>query len=358
MKKTTFGLLLSFYTILIFESCDKSTPKTEELSDTQKEEKRYDLALTPKLELFKSISSEHDKHHNIHVMDKNVELIKLGHALYFETNLSLQGNNSCNSCHNLSTFGVDNLPTSPGDKGQNGDRNSPTVLNASLHASQFWDGRAKDVEEQAGMPILNPVEMAIPNEKYLIDKLSKSDLYTSLFKKAFPSAETPLTYKNLRVALGAFERELLTPSRFDKYLDGHHEALSLQEKKGLLIFINVGCTNCHSGVALGGNMFQKFGVHKNYWQVTGSKKIDVGRITVTKEATDKHVFKVPSLRNIDKTQPYFHDGSVSDLKRAVEIMADVQLNVKLSPEELDNITAFLKSLTGEVPAKYQQAPAF
>ncbi len=358
MKKTTFSLLLSLCTIFIFDSCDKSAPKAEELSDSLKEEKRYDLALASKLDLFKSISLEHDKHHNIHVMDKNPELIKLGHTLYFETGLSLQGNNSCNSCHNLSTFGVDNLPTSLGDKGQNGDRNSPTVLNAALHTSQFWDGRAKDVEEQAGMPVLNPIEMGIPNEKYLIDKLAKSDLYNTLFQKAFPNAGTPLTYKNLCAALGAFERELLTPSRFDKYLEGHHEALSLQEKKGLLTFINVGCTNCHSGVALGGNTFQKFGVHKNYWQVTGSKKIDVGRITVTNEATDKHVFKVPSLRNIDKTHPYFHDGSVSDLKKAVEIMADIQLNTKLSVEELDNVTAFLKSLTGEVPAKYQKAPTF
>jgi cytochrome c peroxidase len=225
-----------------------------------------------------------------------------------------------------------------------------------LHTTQFWDGRAKDVEEQAGMPILNPIEMAIPSKDFLVKRLSEDKLYAELFKAAFPNEKQALTYDNIAKAIAVFERQLLTPSRFDDYLNGNKSALSLQEKKGLTSFVNIGCVTCHSGALLGGNSFQKFGVHKNYWEATGSKNIDMGLFDITKGEYDKYKFKVPSLRNIAGTHPYFHDGSVKDLSRAVEIMADVQLNYPITKDEVDNIVAFLNALTGKVPEQYAKVP--
>jgi cytochrome c peroxidase len=283
--------------------------------------------------------------------------VKLGKVLYFDKRLSKEGNISCNSCHNLSTGGVDNLPFSPGDDGTLGGRNSPTVFNAAFHAMQFWDGRAKDVEEQAGMPILNPVEMMIPNEAFLIDRLKGIDVYKSLFAAAYPGESQPISYTNLRKAIGAFERTLVTPSRFDDYLNGNSQALSIEEKEGMQAFMDAGCITCHSGAQLGGNMFQKFGVHADYWTATGSAKVDEGRAEVTKAEVDKYMFKVPSLRNVEKTWPYFHDGSVKELEKAVAIMAEINLNKKLSDQEVGSIVTFLKALNGELPAGVADEPA-
>ncbi len=280
------------------------------------------------------------------------EKVALGKMLYFDVRLSKDNKISCNSCHNLEKFGVDNLPTSPGNDGKNGERNSPTTLNAALHIAQFWDGRAKDVEEQAGMPILNPIEMAIPSEEFLVKRLSGIEEYKEAFKKAFPDEENPLTFDNIRKAIAAFERTLITPSRFDKFLEGDLNALSEEEKKGLETFIDVGCITCHTGPLLGGNMFQKFGIHANYWEYTKSEKIDEGRYKVTNNEADKYVFKVPSLRNVEKTAPYFHDGSVQDLKEAVRIMAKVQLGKDLTDEQVNAIVQFLKSLTGEIKSEW------
>ncbi len=284
------------------------------------------------------------------------EKVYLGKVLYFDTRLSKDGTQSCNSCHNLDKFGVDQLATSPGDAGANGTRNSPTVLNAAYHSSQFWDGRAKDVEEQAGMPITNPVEMAIPSEEFLIERLSKIDMYKDLFGKAFPEDDNALSYDNLQKAIGAFERTLITPSKFDDYLTGSTGALTLEEKTGLKTFMDVGCGTCHMGSLLGGNMFQKFGVFGNYWEYTKSENIDEGRFEVTKNEADKYMFKVPSLRNIAQTYPYFHDGSVSDLDEAVKIMAKVNLNKDLTESEVNDIVAFLGSLTGEVTKEMSSMP--
>jgi len=275
--------------------------------------------------------------------------VALGKELYFDTRLSREGNVSCNSCHSLATFGVDNLPFSPGDAGELGGRNSPTVLNAALHVAQFWDGRARDVEEQAGMPILNPVEMGIPSEEFLVDRLSKVEEYRSRFAEAFPEDEQPLSYSNIGRALGAFERTLLTPSRFDAYLNGEREALSPMEKRGLQTFIELGCTSCHNGVNVGAASFRKFGLMANYWEHTGSNKIDQGRFEQTQDSEDKYVFRVASLRNVEKTAPYFHDGSVGTLDEAVKIMARTQLGEELEPQAVENLTAFLRSLTGELP---------
>lgn len=282
------------------------------------------------------------------------EKVILGKQLYFDVRLSKDNTQSCNTCHNLNTFGVDNLPTSPGNDGKNGTRNSPTVLNAALHASQFWDGRNKDVEEQAGGPILNPVEMAMPSEEFVIERLSGIEEYKELFAKAFPQEEQPITYKNLQKAIGAFERKLITPSKFDDYLAGNDEALNEQEKRGLETFMTTGCITCHSGNALGGQLIQKFGLFGNYWELTKSDRIDEGRFEVTKNEVDKYFFKSPSLRNIEKTYPYFHDGSVKDLNKAVKIMAKLQLNKELTDEETNDIVAFLNTLTGDVPQEFKQ----
>ena len=282
--------------------------------------------------------------------------VKLGKILYFDTRLSKDGTQSCNTCHDLNTFGVDNKPTSPGDNGGLGDRNSPTVLNAALHTSQFWDGRTKDVEEQAGMPILNPDEMAIPDEQFLVNRLSEIELYQGLFKEAFPEAKEPLTYTNIQNAIAAFERTLLTPSKFDEYVKGNANALSADEKKGLKTFMEVGCTTCHMGSLLGGNMLQKFGVYGNYWERTGSEPIDEGRFAETGNEGEKYMFKVPSLRNIEKTHPYFHDGSIASLEEAVKIIAKVNLNIDLTEEQVKDLVTFMTTLTSDVPDDVKAMP--
>ncbi len=275
--------------------------------------------------------------------------IELGKTLYFDTKLSQAGNVSCNSCHSLAKFGVDNLPTSPGDAGKRGDRNSPTVLNAALHAAQFWDGRAEDVEAQAGMPVLNPVEMAIPSRRFLVERLSEYPDYERRFAQAFPGDEGGLTYRNIQRALAAFERTLLTPSRFDRYLEGERDLLTATEKEGLKTFIGYGCTACHNGVTVGGHIFRKFGINEDYWVHTRSAKVDEGRFKVTGEDGDRYVFKVAALRNVAETWPYFHDGSVETLEEAVRVMVKLQIGVEMAEEEAANLVAFLESLTGVIP---------
>lgn len=341
--------LIGLAAIILLASCSE---KKEDLTPDQKESARYDVLLKEKLSDFRVLPAS-AKNPNNEVTDAKVQL---GHVLYFDKRLSKDGNISCNSCHNLSTFGVDNLPTSPGDAGKNGERNSPTVLNAALHTAQFWDGRAADVEQQAGMPILNPIEMAIPNEKFLIDRLSQIEMYKTLFKNAYPNDANPITYENLRKAIAAFERKLLTPSRFDEYLAGKSDALTLEEKKGLMTFVSRGCNSCHNGPLLGGNSIQKFGVFGNYWEYTKSEHIDKGLAAQTGNDADLYKFKVPSLRNIAKTAPYFHDGSVSSLEEAVRIMAKSQLNQQLTDSEIKNLVAFLNALTGDLPEVYKKEP--
>lgn len=277
--------------------------------------------------------------------------VALGKLLYFDHRLSQEGTISCNSCHVLARFGVDNLPTSPGDKGQLGARNSPTVLNAALHAAQFWDGRAKDVEQQAGMPVLNPVEMAIPSETFLVERLARYPDYRERFAQAFPGETEPMSYANIGKALAAFERTLLTPSRFDRYLEGERGALDAHEKAGLRTFFDMGCTSCHNGVTIGAQSFRKFGLGEDYWVHTGSKKVDVGRFQTTGDEADKYVFKVASLRNVEKTFPYFHDGSVTTLEDAVRVMGKLQVGMDFSDHQVAELSAFLRTLTGVPPAE-------
>jgi cytochrome c peroxidase len=284
------------------------------------------------------------------------EKVALGKQLYFDVRLSKNQTQSCNTCHNLATYGVDNKKKSPGDEGGEGDRNSPTVLNAALHTIQFWDGRAKDVEEQAGMPVMNPDEMNIPNEDFLLERIKAVEGYQKMFAAAFPDDSDPISFDNMEKAIGAFERTLIIPSKFDDYLKGNAGALSLDEKQGLKTFMDVGCITCHTGSLLGGNMFQKFGVHFNYWEYTKSDEIDEGRAKETHNEMDKYMFKVPSLRNVAETHPYFHDGSVSSLEEAIKIIAKVNLNRDLTDDEVASIAVFLNALTGELPAESTKAP--
>ncbi|MBX7206159.1 MAG: cytochrome-c peroxidase [Bacteroidia bacterium] len=331
------------------QKAPEATPVTTETSISKEEQ---DL-LTQAQAMFKALPATAENAANPLTPEK----IELGKLLFFDTRLSKTGHNSCNSCHNLATFGVDNEVTSEGDAGKRGGRNSPTVLNAALHAFQFWDGRAKDVEEQAGGPILNPVEMAIPSKEFMVKKLKGIELYQKQFAAAFPGDKDPITYDNLTKAIAAFERTLITPSRFDKYLGGDHNALTADEKKGMQTFIRSGCTACHMGATLGGTMFQKFGLVNDYRPLTGSKGNDQGRKDLTKQEADKDMFKVPSLRNITKTHPYFHDGSVADLATAIKVMGKAQLNKDLTDTEVKELITFLQTVEADVPETAKAAPA-
>lgn len=278
------------------------------------------------------------------------EQVQLGKQLWYEPRLSLGNNISCNTCHVLNTYGVDNKPTSPGHNGALGVRNSPTVLNAFLLDTQFWDGRAPNVEEQAKAPIINPIEMAMPNHNTVEKKIASIAGYTEQFKSAYADKGGQPTIDNIAHAIGAFERTLLTPSRWDNYLKGDTSALNEQEKRGVQTFIKTGCIACHSGINLGGDAFHKFGLVKGpYWKFINSPNHDEGVFEVTKKEEDKFVFRVPGLRNITQTAPYFHNGSVNDLHKAVDIMAQTQLGKTLSKDEINDIVAFLGSTTGEIP---------
>ncbi len=286
------------------------------------------------------------------------EKVALGEKLYNEKRLSKDNTVSCASCHDLKKGGTDNLPNSKGIIGKDGqplrgDRNAPSVINAALHFRQFWDGRAEDVEEQAGGPILNPIEMGMTSKEDVEQKIRKISEYKSLFKKAFPKETEPITFKNIRKAIASFERTLIKPSRFDRFVAGDIKALNRQEKMGLHLFKYNTCTACHSGILLGGERYKWFGMTGNYWdvikEVTGytEKEHDLGRYSVTGEEGDKYLFKVPSLRNVEKTFPYFHNGSVTNLKDAIKIMGKAQRGVNFTDEQIDAIEAFLKTLTSE-----------
>lgn len=277
--------------------------------------------------------------------------VELGRMLFFDPRLSKNQDLSCNSCHALDRYGVDGQKTSSGHKGQKGNRNSPTVYNAGGHVAQFWDGRAATLEEQAKGPVLNPVEMAMKNDKQVITTLKSIPGYVAAFKRAFPQERQAITYANFGKAIGAFERKLVTPSRFDKFLAGDDAALDEAEKRGATSFVSLGCTTCHSGAAVGGSSFQKLGLVKPF-----DDERDVGRFAVTKDEGDKQKFRVPSLRNIDKTGPYLHDGSVGELTKMIRLMGEHQLGKTLDDRQVTDIVAFLKSLTGTLPAAYVAKP--
>ena len=292
-----------------------------------------------------------------HESEEEKARVELGQMLYFDTRLSINNEQSCNTCHDLANYGVDNNPTSPGAlPGTKGDRNSPTVLNAVLHDSQFWDGRAATLEEQAKGPILNPVEMAIPHEGVLIDRLKEVKEYIEKFSKAFPNQENPITYDNVAFAIGAFERRLVTPSKFDDFMDRDFEVLNAQEKRGMKVFMDANCQSCHNGPGLGGIQYRRFGEFNDFRKINNKIKPDQGMYSLTGNPGDMFKFKVPGLRNIEKTYPYFHDGSIGDLGEAIQIMGVTQLNKQFTEEELADLIAFMKTLTGDLPETLKSKP--
>ena len=347
MKKSII-LLLIIAAIACRQRSTKEEPTT--ISGIYSKE---DSALAISAKMFFKVLPKQANQSDNQVTDAKV---KLGQVLFYDTRLSKTGNNSCNSCHNLSTYGVDNVSTSKGDAGLSGQRNSPTVFNAALHNMQFWDGRAATIEEQAGMPILNAGEMAIPHKGFLVTRLHKDTAYHKLFTSAFPGEPEPVSFANVRNAIGAFERTLLTPSRFDKFMAGDITALYPEEKAGLKAFIDAGCVACHNGVGIGGGSLQQFGIYTDYRTLTHSRLNDKGRFKVTGDKADKNVFKVPGLRNVEKTYPYFHDGSIANLDSSVMIMAKAQLNKTLTGDEVKNIVAFLKTLTGDIREDAKKMP--
>ncbi|OPH17916.1 cytochrome C biogenesis protein CcsA [Azospirillum brasilense] len=274
----------------------------------------------------------------------NPGLVELGKKLYFDPRLSKSGFISCNSCHNLSMGGTDNLKTSVGHNWQQGPINSPTVLNSSLNVAQFWDGRALTLQEQAGGPIANPGEMG-STHALAVEVLRSIPEYQKEFAEVF--GETTITIEEVTKAIAAFEETLVTPnSRFDQWLKGDKKALTTVELEGYELFKDSGCTTCHNGSAVGGNTFQKMGVVEPYKTNNPAE----GRIAVTKEEADRFNFKVPTLRNVALTYPYFHDGEAATLSDAVDVMGRIQLGKKFSPDENAKIVAFLKTLTGDQPS--------
>jgi cytochrome c peroxidase len=274
--------------------------------------------------------------------------VDLGRMLFFDPRLSSSWLISCNTCHNLSLGGVDMLETSIGHGWQKGPRNSPTVLNAVFNIAQFWDGRAKDLKEQAMGPVQAAVEMNSTPDR-TVRTLRSIPAYVEAFKQAFAGEANLVTFENMARAIEAFEATLLTPrGRFDAYLGGKADALTAEEKKGLESFLGKGCVSCHGGVNLGGTGYFPFGVVER----PGADILpptDKGRFQVTRTASDEYVFKSPSLRNIELTAPYFHSGKVWDLAQAVAVMGSAQLGATLNSAETASIVAFLKTLTGEQP---------
>ena len=271
------------------------------------------------------------------------EKVELGKKLYFDPALSKSGHFSCNSCHNLATWGVDNQKFSIGHAWQRGGRNAPTVLNSAFWSKQFWDGRAPLLEDQAKGPPLNPVEMATDSESAAVARLKEAG-YEKEFMAVF--GKNSLNYDNVAKAIASFERTLLTPnSAFDKFVQGKGQ-ISKAAKRGMKKAADIGCTSCHSGPLFTNNEFVEFKYGK-----------DSGLKSVTGSADDDHVFRVQSWRNVAMTAPYFHDGSAKTLEEAVKIMARVQLGEKLPDNDVQDIVAFLETLTGEVPqVVYPQLP--
>lgn len=271
--------------------------------------------------------------------------LELGRILFYDTRLSRNMEMSCNSCHDLKFYGVDGTPVSKGFQGKLGARNAPTVYNAAGHVAQFWDGRAPSVEEQAKGPILNPIEMAMPSGEEVMARLRADPKMMKMFEKAFPGERDPLTYDNLGRAIAAFERTLVTPAPWDRYLNGDRSALTDAQLAGFNEFVGAGCVGCHNGAYVGGQMFQKAGLVKP-WPELGP---DVGREGVTHQAQDRMVFKVPSLRNITETGPYFHSGGVTALDEAVRLMAVHQVGRTLTPAQVQAIVVWLGTLKGTIP---------
>jgi len=277
---------------------------------------------------------------------------ELGRALFWDRRVSLDGKTSCGSCHEARDWGADRRRFSPDARGELTSRHSPTVFNATAQPALRWLGDRKTAADQAEGSLTGSLGFA--SKPAALEKLRALD-YPAAFSKAYPGQAEPMTTANYGRAVEAYEATLVTPAPFDRFLAGDDGALNEGQQAGLRAFMATGCAGCHNGALLGGASLQRFGVVKDYWVETGSAKVDTGRVAFTKKEEDRYVFRVAMLRNIAKTAPYFHDGSVDTLDRAVRVMATVQLGKTLDDATAASIVAFLETLTGEVPANY--APA-
>lgn len=285
--------------------------------------------------------------------------VELGKQLFFDPRLSVDGTVSCNSCHNVMSSGTDNRAVSVGVDGQKGGRSAPTVWNAAFLSVQFWDGRANTLEDQAKGPILNPIEMGMPDHRTAVRRIENLPGYVAQFESVFGGAR-PVSYDNIAKAIAAYERTLITPnSPFDRFQRGDQAALTAEAQRGMKLVEEVGCTGCHNGpnfagpaLPTGQGFFQKFPIYtRNEYVKKYNLADDKGRFTLTKNPDDRNFWRVPMWRNIALTAPYFHNGSVKTLPDAVRVMAKTQLNKDLTTDEVSDIVAFLNSLTGEFPAQ-------
>ena len=279
--------------------------------------------------------------------------VDLGRRLYYDAHFSVNGSVSCNSCHQLDKYGVDpGKPVSFGHNNKPGSRNSPTVYNAGLQFAQFWDGRAPTLAAQASGPMMNPVEMGMSGPDAVLAYVRSRPDYVRQFHVAYPAVKDPITLDNMTDAIAVFEAGLLTPARWDQYLAGDTAALTEPEKQGLRVFLRSGCASCHAGIDMGGNSYEQLGAVRNW-----PDRSDLGRVGVTHLASDTLYFKVPTLRNVEMTGPWFHNGQVRTLDEAVRLMARYEAGEHLSDADVHSIVVFLHSLTGEIPQQYIQQPS-
>lgn len=343
--------LLTLPALLLFGSCGDSAPSDPSTAQMHGPTSADSTAAVEIPSGLLAAFSPLPEHYHANGVPSSA-LIDLGRQLYYDPRLSSDNSVSCNTCHDLARFGVDGEPTSPGVGGGRGTRNSPTVYMAAGHLSQFWDGREPHVEAQAKGPILNPIEMAMPDAADVETKLAAIEGYVEAFASAFPGQAQPLNYDNLAIAIGSFERGLITPAPWDDFLAGNKQALTEAEKRGFLAFTKTGCQTCHMGPLLGGQMNQKLGLMRPWPNLT-----DQGIGDLTGNEAQNGYFKVPSLRNITQTGPYLHDGSVVDLGEMVRLMAKYQLDKELTNREVDDIVAFLGALEGKLDETYIAKPA-
>ncbi|MCB9520189.1 MAG: c-type cytochrome [Myxococcales bacterium] len=311
--------------------CNKSAPITEDAAPAPAPDPRTSGVFAP--------LPEH--------VEADAKKVALGRQLYHDTRLSGDGTLACASCHSIPDGGDDGAPTSTGIRGQLGPINSPTVLNSGFNFVQFWDGRAADLQAQAAGPVANPLEMGADWPTVVARVAADAD-YVAAFADAYPGG---VSQESITDAIAEFERTLVTPSRFDAWLRGDDSALTDAEKAGFALFNEVGCQACHNGVNMGGATYQKMGAVQDYFAARGTPLTDAdnGRFNVTNNEADRHFFKVPTLRNVALTAPYFHDAHATTLPDAVRTMAQVQLGRTLEPAQVDSIVAFLGALTGEIP---------
>jgi cytochrome c peroxidase len=285
------------------------------------------------------------------------EKVRLGNMLFFESRISVDGTVSCAKCHPPGLYAADGLRKAIGNHCKENPRNSPTILNAADQISAHWIGNRTGVEDQARQALTGPPAFGMPNNESVEKVLKGMKEYVALFKAAFPHDKDPVTVENFAKAVGSYERTLMTPAPFDDFMQGNAGALSEQQKRGLRAFMDTGCLTCHFSPYLGGKLYQKFGVFEPYQKHTKSAQVDEGRFAVTKNESDRFLFKVPVLRNVVMTPPYFHDGSVDRLVDAITIMAKVQLARDITTGQADDIAAFLHSLTGKLPESLARVPA-